>query len=303
MNLAPIVLFVYNRPWHTQQTVKALQKNELADLSDLFIYSDGPKDDQSQETVQKVRKYIHTIDGFKTLTVQKREKNLGLANSIISGVTEIVNKYDRIIVLEDDITTSPYFLRYMNDALNFYQDEERIMHISGYMFPVNYIGLQETFFYRVTSCWGWATWSRAWKYFKKDVKWVYQIFSKEERRAFNLDGSHNFWSQVEGNKLGKLNSWAIFWYASVFKNQGLCLHPCQSLTNNIGHDGSGIHCGNSKKFTVSPIDKPISYFETSIKEDQLALARMKSFYRRHDGNIIQRLAGSLKQKCFYNAVH
>jgi glycosyltransferase involved in cell wall biosynthesis len=298
MKPSPIVLFTYNRPWHTRQTVKALQKNELADLSDLIIYSDGPKDEQSEEAVQKVRKYIHTIDGFKTVTIREREKNLGLADSIIDGVSKVVNKYGRIIVLEDDIATSPYFLRYMNDALNFYQDEEKVMHISGYMFPIDHRGLRETFFYRATSCWGWATWIQAWKYFKKDIKWVYQVFSREDRRTFNLDGNHNFWAQIEGNKLGRLNSWAIFWYASVFKRQGQCLHPARSLVNNIGHDGSGIHCGNSKKFTVSLIDKPITYFETTIKEDPLALARMKSFYRRHDGNIIMRLAGSLRRKLF-----
>jgi len=298
MELAPIVLFVYNRPWHTQQTVKALQKNKLADRSDLFIYSDSPKDEQSEEAVQKVRKYIHTIVGFQTVTIREREKNLGLAGSIIDGVSKVVNKYGRIIVLEDDIATSPYFLRYMNDALNFYQDEEKVMHISGYMFPIDHRGLRETFFYRVTSCWGWATWIQAWKYFKKDIKWVYQVFSREDRRAFNLDGNHNFWDQIEGNKLGRLNSWAIFWYASVFMRQGLCLHPARSLVNNIGHDGSGIHCGNSKKFTVLLIDKPITCFETTIKEDPLALARMKSFYRRYDGNIIMRLAGSLRRKLF-----
>ena len=102
MNLSPIVLFVYNRPWHTRQTIKALQKNELAYRSDLFIYSDGPKDEQTGKAIQKIRKYIHTIDGFKTVTIREREKNMGLAGSIIDGVTDVVNKYGRVIVLEDD---------------------------------------------------------------------------------------------------------------------------------------------------------------------------------------------------------
>ena len=127
MNLAPIVLFVYNRPWHTQQTIEALQKNQLASESELFIYRDAAKAKQDQDKVQEVRDYVHLVDGFKKITIVERDKNWGLAKSIIDGVTAIVNQYGKIIVLEDDIVTSPHFLRYMNDALDFYQNEEAVV--------------------------------------------------------------------------------------------------------------------------------------------------------------------------------
>ena len=150
--MIPIILFVYNRPWHTRQTVKALQKNELAGRSDLFIFSDGPKDEQTEKAVQKVREYIHTIDGFQTVTIREREENWGLANSIIDGVTQIVNEYGRVIVLEDDLMTSPFFLRYMNDALNLYECEEKVISIHGYIYPLSE-KLPSTFFLRGTDYW------------------------------------------------------------------------------------------------------------------------------------------------------
>jgi hypothetical protein len=213
-NLAPIVLFVYNRPWHTKQTIEALQKNELASESELFIYSDAPKNKKAEEKVKKVREYIKNIDGFKKITIIEREKNWGLANNIINGVTEIVNKYGKIIVLEDDLVTSPYFLRFMNEALEFYKHNEKVMHISGYMFPVFNDDLEDTFFIKPTTCWGWATWDRAWKYYKKDVDYYLKIFDKKMIYDFNLNNSYKYFDQIIQNKEGKINTWAIFWYAS-----------------------------------------------------------------------------------------
>src|SRR3972149_4549324 len=136
MTYAPIALFVYNRPWHTKQTIEALQKNILARRSKIIIFSDGPKTESHQNLVSDVRRYIETIDGFAHITLIKREQNLGLANSIISGVTEIVNRYGRVIVLEDDLITSPYFLQFMNTALNIYADTETVGGINGFMYPI-----------------------------------------------------------------------------------------------------------------------------------------------------------------------
>ena len=170
MVLSPITLFVYNRPWHTRQTVESLQKNELADESDLIVFSDGEKtgvrsqnpegiiinaDDRRPTTddrIKEVREYIKTINGFKSVRIVEREKNLGLANSIISGVTEVVNQYGRIIVLEDDMVTSPCFLRYMNDALDKYETDDRVICVHGYVFPID--ELPGTFFIRGADCWG-----------------------------------------------------------------------------------------------------------------------------------------------------
>ena len=152
MILAPITLFTYNRLWHTQQTIEALRNNELADVSELFLFSDGPKSEADREKVQSVREYLKSVTGFKKVAVVERDRNLGLAQSIISGVTEFVNKYGRVIVLEDDMLTSPFFLRFMNDALEFYKDEEKVISIHGYMYPVK-AELPETFFLKGADCW------------------------------------------------------------------------------------------------------------------------------------------------------
>src|SRR3989338_525512 len=131
MKLAPITVFVYNRPWHIKQTIESLKKNKEAKKSDLFIFSDGPKNEDDQKKVDEVRKYIKKVNGFKMVTIIERQKNLRLANSIIAGVTEIINKYGKIIVLEDDLIASPYFLKFMNKGLDLYKKEERVASIHG----------------------------------------------------------------------------------------------------------------------------------------------------------------------------
>lgn len=245
---APIVLFVYNRPWHTQQTVEALQKNVYAAESELIIYADAAKNAQAEEKVQEVRKYIKSITGFKSLKIIEQKTNQGLANSIIKGVTEVVNKYGRIIVLEDDIVTSKWFLKYMNDALEVYKNEEKVMQISGYTYPVDNSDLPETFFLPITSSWGWATWSRAWRYFERNPEKLVASFDKEKIIEFNLQGAYDFWSQVISNYKKENHTWAVFWYANVFEKQGLVLYAKESLVNNIGFDGSGENCDENTKF-------------------------------------------------------
>lgn len=275
--LAPVALFVYNRPWHTRQTIEALRKNEQAAHSTLYIFSDGPKTASDEEKVQDVRNYIRRTDGFKSLSIIEREKNFGLADSIIAGVTEVLNAHGKIIVLEDDLISSPYFLSYMNHALGKYEDTEKVMHIAGYIFPIDPTGLKETFFYRVSSCWGWGTWKRAWRHFEYDINKLIPKFDSKLKRLFNIDGEHNFWQQMKSQRKGKINSWAIRWYASVFLNNGLCLHPSISLINNIGLDGSGMHCGKEDIYDVRVRDQEITELEELCEENEDALGRIKTF--------------------------
>ncbi len=275
---APIALFVYNRPAHTRQTVEALLKNELAGESDLIVFSDAPKKPEAAEAVREVREYIRTITGFRSVCIVERDRNLGLANSIIDGVTSVVNEHGRIIVLEDDLVTSPYFLKFINTALEIYQDDEKVMHISGYMFPIDNADLPETFFLRTASCWGWATWDRAWQYFEKNPGKLISEFNVPAIQRFNMDGSNNFWAQVEQNADSLIDTWAIFWYASVFQKDGLCLHPRFSMVNNIGHDDTGEHCGKTDVFSTALASKPVSDFERNIFESALAYARTKEFF-------------------------
>lgn len=248
VDLAPVVLFVYNRPWHTKQTIEALLRNTLADKSELFIYSDAAKSSKDQAVVQEVRGYICSISGFKKVEIIERNKNWGLADSIIDGVTTIVNKHGKVIVLEDDLVTSPFFLKFMNDALVCYEHIDRIMHISGWNYPINSAEVDDVFLWRLMNCWGWATWKNAWGYFSKNPIKLMKSFSSADVQYLNLDGDIGSWSEVQANIDERINTWAIFWYASIIKRRGLCLNPTFSLVDNIGLDGSGINCGSNVKF-------------------------------------------------------
>ena len=136
MNLSPIVLFVYNRPAHTQRAIESLESNRLAEESELFIFSDAPQDDKVAEGVRAVRNYLKTIKGFKKVIINERDKNLGLSGNIIAGVTDIVTRYGKVIVLEDDLVVSRHFLDFMNDALLFYENEPKVISVCGYMYPI-----------------------------------------------------------------------------------------------------------------------------------------------------------------------
>lgn len=296
MSLAPIVLFVFNRPWHTQQTIEALKKNTLANDSELYIFSDGAKHAKDQVNVEKVREYIREVNGFKAISIIERDKNWGLANSIIDGVTTIVDEFGKIIVLEDDLVTGPYFLKFMNDALIFYREEDKVMHISGWNYPINTTDLPETIFLRGTTCSGWATWDRAWQYFEKAPYKLLGSFTKSDRYKFDYDGSVGMWSQVIGNLTGKLNTWAIFWYAAVFKKRGLCLHPSKSLVKNIGHDGSGVHCGSTDVYCAEAYDKQVTVFSTDLVESAIAMGRIKNFLLGNKRNIFGRVINKIIRK-------
>lgn len=282
-NVAPIILFVYNRRWHTQQTIEALQKNALADQSDLIIYSDAAKSDQAGSSVQEVRDYIKIVDGFKSVKIIERDKNWGLAANIIDGVTEVVNQYGKIIVMEDDIVTSPLYLSFMNQMLDFYKDQNKVWHISGWNYPIETDGLGDVFFWRVMNCWGWGTWADRWSYFEKNPQGLIDNWSTEQKQHFDLDCSGLFWYQVTANAEGKIDSWAIFWYATLYDKGGLCLNPSQSYVDNIGHDGSGVHCGRTQTHSSArralcnklQLNRP-----ADITESTQAVNAIKLYYKK-----------------------
>jgi hypothetical protein len=291
-NLVPIVLFVYNRPLHTKQTIEALQKNELANESELFIYSDAPKNNEAQSDVDEIREYVKSINGFKKVTIIERDKNWGLANSIIDGVSSIVNQYGKVIVLEDDLVTSPYFLKFMNEALEFYENEKRVWHISGWNYPIEADDSNDVFLWRVMNCWGWATWADRWQHYERDIDKTIATFSKKEIKKFNLDGVENFWSQVIDNKEKRINTWAIFWYATIFKNNGLCLNPTQTYVDNIGLDGSGIHCGVKKGYEDRLNLKQNIVFLDDIIESSSYVQKIQNIMR---GNLLKRVKRFVKK--------
>ena len=193
------------------------RKINLQRYSDLFIYSDAPKSYLEKKRVDELRNYISNINGFKSITVFYQDENQGLAKSIIEGVTKIIKHYGKIIVLEDDIVTSKYFLNFMNDCLEFYKDDEKIWHINGWNYPIDVNGTQDVFIWRGMECWGWATWSDKWNYFSKNTEELIKSFSKKEIHRFNLDGCRNNWKQVILNRKGRLDTWAVYWYATILR--------------------------------------------------------------------------------------
>lgn len=276
---APVVLSVYARLAHTRRTVEALASNELAAETPLIVFADGSKGAADVRDVAQVRAYVRSLRGFASVEVHESQQNKGLADSIVQGVTAVVGEYGRAIVVEDDLVTSRFFLRYMNDALERYAHEERVMHVAAHMVDITAEGLPETFFLRQSSCWGWATWDRAWKYFSRDSRAMVEAFSADDIRRFNLDGAYDYWGQLLANHRGELRTWAVYWYASIFRLNGLCLYPRQSLVQNIGFDGSGSNCGNEGKWSTTLQEQPLQQFPDALAEHAEAMRRCQDWFR------------------------
>ena len=295
MCTAPIILFVYNRLRHTQRTIEALQKNVLAESTELIIFSDGPKSEADAEKIRSLLKYIKSVNGFKKVDVVERERNLGLAQSILSGVTEVVNNYGRIIVLEDDMVTSPYFLRYMNDALEFYEDEQQVISIHGYIYPVKG-SLPETFFLKGADCWGWATWKRGWDLFEPDARKLLDgLKAGGLTHRFDFNGSYSYTKMLEDYVKGKNDSWAIRWYASAFLKGKLTLYPGRSLVFNTGTDASGTHCTRGSMFDTEVYQKQVKITKIPVIEENHALESISGYFRSLKNGPAQVMANAVNR--------
>jgi hypothetical protein len=278
VNTVPIVLFVYNRPDHTKLTIEALRNNELAAESDLIVFSDGQKSKASALQVSEVRELVAKVTGFRSVNIIVRERNYGLAQSIISGVTETVFARNRVIVLEDDIVTSPYFLRYMNEALDLYEHDEEVVSIHGYVYPVK-AKLPETFFLRGADCQGWATWKRGWDLFEPDGrKLLSELRQRGLEKDFDFGGTYDYTRMLRGQIAVRNNSWAVRWYASAFLRGKLTLYPGVSLLRNIGFDSSGVHCRSTTVFDAETAKRPLRLERIPIKEDEYARACFADYF-------------------------
>lgn len=293
---APVVLFVFGRMDHTEETINKLRNNYLAKDTDLIIYSDSFKNETDRTNVELVREYLDSIgDGFKTIKIIKRKENYGLARNIMEGVTEVTNIYGQAIVLEDDIVTSPFFLTYMNESLEKYKNNKNVWHISGWNYPISDLELPDAFFWKTMNCWGWATWGDRWSEFSKEPQKLIDSWSKDDIYKFNVDGTNNFWSQVIANNKGVLNTWAIFWYATIFQNNGLCLNPTTSLVFNIGNDGSGENCTDNDLYRGELFSRNI-VLPNDIQINNLAVDRIKKFYKSSKLPIYKRIINKIKRK-------
>jgi hypothetical protein len=280
MKSAPIALFVYKRAAHARQALAALQQADLAAESALYVFSDGPKGPAEEALVAEVRNSLEGLQGFKSVEVIRRPANWGLAKSIIDGVTEICCQHGRVIVVEDDLVTSPHFLRYMNEGLALYQNCPEVASIHGYVYPVKG-PLPETFFLKGADCWGWATWQRAWELFNPDGK---SLLEELERRnlttQFDFNGSFGYTEMLRQQIDGANDSWAIRWYASAFLRDKLTLYPGRSLVRNVGLDASGTHCGQSDSFRVRLAERPVKVESQPLEENPRARGAFEAYFRR-----------------------
>lgn len=283
-NLAPIALFAFNRPTHLLKTIEALKLNELASLSKLIIYCDGArlKNNEDIELTAQVREIAKNVTGFSEVSVIESKDNLGLANSIIKGVTETCNKFGKIIVLEDDLVTSKYFLKYMNEGLERYQSEDSVISIHGYVYPLTNT-IKDPFFITGADCWGWATWKRGWQLFNPNGKDLLQQLINQNRTSdFDFNNSYPYTQMLRDQIEGKNNSWAIRWYASAFLQNKLTLYPNISLIQNIGFDSSGEHCGSTNEFDVCLAEKHDWVFTDKIEENQDAKMQFIAFFNKRN---------------------
>ncbi len=283
-----IVLFVYSRLHHAMRTVDALLKNYGAMEHDLIVYSDGARGVNDETSVEAVRKYFKSVSGFKQVILRCRESNYGLSHSIISGVSEVLMDYEEVIVLEDDLITSPYFLQYMNDGLILYKNNPDVLSVHGYMYPVR-VPMPEAFFMRGADCWGWATWRRGWKLFNSNGQYLLDELRRNKLTCqFDLQGAYKYTQMLEDQINGKNDSWAIRWHASAFLANKLTLYPSRSLVQNIGNDSSGTHCDSTTELDVELSTTPISLQNVIVQESVLATKAVQDFFQSKR-TILQRI--------------
>jgi len=293
---AAIVLFVYNRTWHTRQTIDALLRNHQVEQHDLIVFSDAARSHKQEAAVQDVRHYISTLKGFRSVSINYRTSNFGLAKSIVNGVAETLKSHDSVIVLEDDIITSPCFLNYMNDALTRFENDERVISIHGYVYPTNE-KLPEAFFLKGADCWGWATWKRGWDLFNPDGKALLKgLESKKLIKEFDFNGAYPFSKMLKDQIAGKNDSWAVRWYASAFLANKLTLYPGRSLVHNIGNDNSGTHCGDAKGFDSDLTLTPINCHDVVVEHYKDGYDVFERFLRKANTSVLIKVWRRLKMR-------
>jgi hypothetical protein len=280
MTFSPIALFTYNRPYHTRKTVEALQRNKLSAQSDLFVFSDGPKEGATGSQVGEVRNYLKTINHFKTVSIIERKSNYGLSANILDGVRQIISEFGKVIVLEDDLVTSPFFLDFMNEGLRLYEQDENVISVHGYLLPVKE-KLPDSFFLRGADCLGWGTWKRGWDLFEPDGRLLLKgLIESKKTGQFDFDNAYPYTQMLMDQIAGKTNSWAIRWYASAFLKNKYTLYPGKSLISNIGGDGSGTNNGFEYS-SPPPLDPdPVEIRRIEVCQNAEAYRAFAAFHRR-----------------------
>ena len=278
MDLAPIALFVYNRPEILKKSIYSLKKNKLVEKSMIYIFSDGAKKNSKDKIlVNEVRKIINNTKNLNIKKVIFHKNNIGLKRNIISGINFVLKKNKKIIVLEDDIYLSPNFLKYMNRSLDFIKKEKNIWHVSAWNYPIKLKkkNLNDVFLWQNMNCWGWGTHRKYWKKINLDSKFFIKNLSKKNISDFNLNNTLNNWSQLQRNYKKKINTWAIFWNATIFWNNAFCLNPARSYTVNIGFESDSTHT-KKKIFNQSYLNKSSRVdFNINEKKNEYYVKKIK----------------------------
>ena len=294
--LAPVVVFAYQRPVHLGRVLDALATNEAAERSRVTVMIDGPRTTDQRSVSDRVEDEARKPRSFGELAVLRRDSNLGLADSILNGVSTVLENDDRIIVLEDDTVVGRHFLDYMNDALVMYEDDARVASIHGYVYPVG-VDLPETFFMRGADCWGWATWSRAWRQFERDGRTLQrQLVESGEQEAWDFSGEAGLNAMLEATIAGEVDSWAVRWSASAHLRGQFTLYPGRSLVANIGNEGSGRHAGSTSSYDVDLCDERIPVERIPMQESAAGRKAFMDFYRsRNRLTLGERLRRAFRQ--------
>jgi hypothetical protein len=291
---SPIALFVYCRLEHTRRTVESLIRNSQARKHDLIVFSDAARSPEKQRSVDAVRDYLAAIRGFRSVTIHHRPHNFGLAKSIIDGVTQVLSDHESVIVVEDDMVTSPHFLTYMSAALDKYADDERVISIHGYVYPVKET-LPEAFFLPGADCWGWATWRRGWALFNPDGQSLLdELNSRGLIKVFDFNGAYGYSKMLRSQINGINESWAIRWYASAFVAGKLTLYPGRSLVHNIGNDSSGTHCDSDYKYDISLSESPINLSGIEVEPSKIGRMAFESFFRQSQQSLLMKARSRVK---------
>ncbi|WP_051233589.1 glycosyltransferase [Butyrivibrio sp. NC3005] len=280
---APVCLFTYKRIDSLKKVVDNLKKCSLSEKTRLYIFSDGARDESDLAEVEATRSFIHSIDGFKDIIIIERDNNIGLAENIMGGVTNVINKHKKVIVLEDDIVPNKFFLEYMNEALIRYADQQKVMEICGCSLPTDKdkAFLPQTFLLPWGGCWGWATWFDRWQYFERNPQKFVSQMTDEDIYKLDRNGTDLIWQQVLDNASGKKKTWAVFWELAIYLHNGLVLYPNVDMCKNIGFDGTGENCPIDIRFPKKKLkDQQITEFANEIKENKEAMELVMKYSKK-----------------------
>ena len=279
--LVPVALFAYNRPEHFRKTIEALAKNHLASDTLFYLFIDGPKNEHDKKSGLKIEAIASEYEkNFASIELMVSNSNKGLAGSIVSGVTKMLERFDSIIVLEDDLVTSPFFLEYMNEGIRLYKNHPKVASIHGYIYPIKKT-LPETFFLRGADCWGWATWKSAWNKYNPNGKYLLSELEDQNLiSSFDLDGAAENSRMLRDQINGENDSWAIRWHASAFLEGMLTLYPNTSLVFNIGNDDSGTHSIKTDLYDVGVAQSKVKIHKIKVVECQSARFEFIQFFKK-----------------------